>query len=387
MKKIPYACQWIDRNDIKAVQEVLSAQFITQGPLVKKFENEIAAYCQAKYAVAVNSGTSALHIACLAAGLKKGNEGITSPITFVASSNALIYCGARPVFADVQDDTICIGPLEIKKKISKKSKVIIPVHFAGHPCEMEEIRSIAEKNNLIVIEDAAHALGAQYKKDKIGSCRYSDMTVLSFHAVKHITTGEGGMVLTNNKELYGKLKKLRTHGITRDCKTARKKISLWYYEMQDLGFNYRLTDIQCALGLSQLKKLPYFLNKRREIAYKYNRAFSRCEELRSLLQRDDVSSAYHIYVLRFNLNKMAVSRREIFDEYRRKGILVNVHYIPVYYHPYYKRLGYRKGLCKNAERYYEEAITLPLYPKMSDAEVKKVIKVTEGILSQFRKKK
>jgi len=385
MKVIPYATQSIDKSDSKAIEEALYSEYLTQGPMVELFEKAVAEYCGAKYAVAVNSGTSALHIACLAAGLKKGDEGITSPITFVASANAILYCGAIPRFADVLSDTVCIDPKEIEKQINNRTKVIIPVHFAGHPCDMEEICKIAKKNKIIVIEDAAHALGAEYKGEKIGSCKYSDMTTLSFHAVKHITTGEGGMVLTNNRRLYELLKKFRSHGITRDPKMYNSDRGAWYYEMSELGYNYRLTDLQCALGISQLKKLPAFLKKRRNTAKKYDNYFYKTGYGLPLTVRSHVENAYHLYVVRFDRNKFQASRKEIFDEYRKAGIMVNVHYIPVYYQLYYKKLGYKKGICPRAEKYYDETITLPLYPGMSSRDVSRVINVTSKIMEKHER--
>lgn len=379
MKKIPYATQFIDKQDVKAVSNALLNEYLTQGPTVRKFEEEIAKYCGAKYAVAVNSGTSALHIACLAAGLKKGDEGITSPITFVASSNCMLYCGAKPVFADVDPETICIDPKEIEKKITKKTKVIIPVHFAGHPCDMKKISSIAKKHNLTIIEDACHALGSEYMGEKIGSCKYSDMAVLSFHAVKHITTGEGGAVLTNNKDLYERLLLLRSHGITRNSylfeSNNPKTDGDWYYEMQTLGFNYRITDFQCALGLSQLKKLPVFVKKRKEIVEIYNKTFENIDGIEPVKQKPWANPSYHLYVIRIDEKKLKIDRKALFDYLRKKGILVNVHYIPVYKQPYYQKIGYKNTFCKNAEEYYKSAITLPLYPKMKRKEVKIIIKI------------
>ena len=385
MKKIPYARQWIDKDDIKAVNNLLKSDYLTQGPKVEAFEKSIASYCGAKYAVAVNSGTAALHLACLAAGLKKNDEVITSSITFVASANCALYCGARPVFLDVNEATICIDPEQIEKKITSRTKIIIPVHFAGHPADLIKLKKIARKNNLIVIEDAAHALGAKYRGGRIGSGKYSDMTILSFHAVKHIVTGEGGMVLTNNKKLYDKLVMLRTHGKTRSPKSLNKNCGDWYYQMHYLGFNYRLTDIQSFLGLSKLKKLPDFIRRRKKIVAAYNKVFEGCDGLRPLIEKEDVNSSHHLYILRFDQKKFSISRKEIFDQYRKKGILVNVHYIPVYFQPYYKALGYKTGLCPTAENYYHQAITLPLYPKMSDLDVKRVIKITRHIIEKYKK--
>ena len=375
MNVIPYARQWVSPEDIRATEAALISEYLTQGPLVQELEKKVAAYCGAKYAVAVNSGTSALHAACFVAGIKPGDEVITSPITFVASANCILYCGGKPVFADIQEEDINIDPKEIEKKSTSKTKAILPVHFAGQPCDLEKIRDIAMAHNLIVIEDACHALGAEYKESKIGACKFSDMAVLSFHAVKHITTGEGGMVLTNNEDYYQKLLMFRTHGITRDPgKVANKDKGAWYYEMQFLGFNYRLTDFQCAMGISQLAKLDQFVERRQGIAHKYERAFKDLAGLRLIKELDGRSSSYHLYVIQVE------NRREVFDQLRAAGIAVNVHYIPVYWQSYYQELGYKLGLCPKAENYYEKAISLPMFPKLSDDEVDFVIgKVKEHI--------
>lgn len=375
MRTIPYATQWIDDEDINSVISALRSPYLTQGPIVEQFEKALASYCGSKYAVALNSGTSALHAACHAAGIKDGGEAITSPITFAASANSVLYCGGKVVFVDVQEDTVNIDPKEIKRNVTKKTKAVIPVHFAGHPCDMKEIQEIAKEHGLSVIEDAAHALGATYKGPKIGSCKYSDMTVLSFHAVKHITTGEGGAVLTNDPGLYEKLLMFRTHGITRDKeKLTNKNEGPWHYEMQDLGFNYRITDFQCALGISQLKRLDRFISRRREIFDMYNKAFKTVEGINIPVEKADSRSPWHIYVIRVN------SRGSMFASLREKGILVNVHYMPVYLHPYYKELGYARGLCPKAEEYYSQAITLPLYPKMTNEDVEYVIDAVKASL-------
>jgi len=373
LSKIPYATQWIEDDDLVAVAAALKSTNLTQGPLVTQFENKVAEYCGSKYAVAVNSGTSALHIASLAAGISPGDEVITSPITFVASANCALYCGAKPVFADVQDNTINLNPQEIRKKITLKTKAIIPVHFAGNPCEMEEISQIATENNLFVIEDAAHALGADYKGSKIGSCQYSDMTTLSFHAVKHITTGEGGAILTNNDELYEKLKLYRSHGITRDERYLKKSDGTWYYEMHNLGFNYRITDLQSALGISQLKKQDQFLSRRLEIAEVYNQAFCNLKGIKLLEQTTGAQAAWHLYVIQ------VADRKRIFNHLREKDIIVNVHYIPVYRQPYYQKLGYDGSACPVAEDYYERAISIPMFPKMTDEEVEYVVSLIKEI--------
>lgn len=380
MKTIPYGQHWIDEEDIKEVLQVLRSSWITQGPKIREFEDALCKYTGAKYAVAVSSGTAALHIACLAAGIKPDDEVITSPITFVASANCVLYCGGKPVFVDVQEDTVNIDPEEIKKSLTKKTKAIIPVHFAGQPCDMEEIKAIAEDKNLIVIEDACHALGAEYKKTNIGSCAFSDMTVFSFHPVKHITTGEGGVVMTNNKDLYEKLSIFRNHGITKDDSQFTIHNSQldgsWYYEMLELGFNYRITDFQCALGISQLKKLDNFVSKRIALVRKYNHKFAGLNGIKIPSERSYAKSSWHIYIIRIGESK---KRKFIFEHLRKSGIGVQVHYIPVHLQPYYReRLGVEKGNYPKAERYYEEAITLPLYPLMDDSDVDFVVeKITE----------
>jgi len=368
MNFVPYASQSISDDDIQAVNETLTSDYLTQGPKIKEFEDRVAEYCGAKYAVAVNSGTSALHAACFAAGIKSDDEVITSPITFAASANCVLYCGGKPIFADVQKDTINIDSRKIAKRLSPKTKAIIPVHFAGHPCDLQEIQKIAKKNDLIVIEDAAHALGAEYKGSKVGACKYSDMTILSFHAVKHITTGEGGMILTNDSKLYERLLMFRTHGITRQKKLMQNKDEgPWYYEMQLLGFNYRMTDFQAALGLSQLAKLDDFVERRRQIISKYQDAFSLLKEVSVPAEKTGLKSSWHLFCIRVK------DRKNIFQKLRENGLGVNVHYIPVYYQPYYEGLGYKRGICPNAEKYYDETITLPLYPKMKDQDVDFVI--------------
>ncbi len=383
-KTIYYAKQNINSQDVQCVSRVLKSDFLTQGPAVKKFEDAVAAFCGAKYAVAVNSGTSALHIACLASGLKDNDEAITSAITFVASSNSILYCRANPVFADISGDgTVCIDPREMLRNITPRTKVIIPVHFAGHPCENDKIYESARKKNISIIEDASHALGATYKGSRIGDCRYSDMTVFSFHAVKNMTTGEGGMVVTNNKNLYQKLLLFRSHGITRDQALLKKNYGPWHYEMQALGFNYRLTDIQSALGLSQLKRLTEFIKKRQEITYRYDRAFSRFEEIKTLVEKPYAGSSHHLYIIRLDSDKIRIPKKTVFKEYQKRGIIVNVHYMPVYQHPYYQNLGYKIGICPNAERYFNEAITLPLYPTMSREDISRVIKTTGNIITKY----
>jgi len=383
---IPYGQQWVDDDDIQAVVEVLKSDYLTTGPVVKEFEKEFARYVGAEYAVAVANGTAALHAAIFAAGIKKGDEVITSPITFAASANCILYQGGTPVFADIDEKTYNIDPVEIEKKITDKTKAIIPVHYTGQPCNMDEIQEIAQKSNLIVIEDAAHALGATYKGKKIGGL--SEMTIFSFHPVKHITTGEGGMITTNSEELYQRLVQFRNHGITKnpeDYLSFENSGEPWYHEQQYLGYNYRLTDIQCALGLSQLKKSELFLKRRREIAQKYNQAFKEMEGIIIPYQEKERSSSWHIYVIQLELEKLKIGRKEIFSELREHNLGVNVHYLPVYYHPYYQQLGYQKGICPVAEEFYKKIITLPLYPKMSNGEVEMVIDGVTSVINRFSK--
>lgn len=373
---IPYGRQWIDEEDIAAVVEVLRSDYLTTGPMVEKFEKKVADYVGAKYAVAIANGTAALHAACFAAGIKEGDEVITTPITFAASSNCVIYCGGTPVFADIDPDTYNIDPYDIERKITKKTKAIIAVHFTGQPCEMEHIHQIARKYSLTVIEDAAHALGAEYHGKKVGSL--SHMTIFSFHPVKHITTGEGGMIVTDDPKLYEQLKLFRTHGITRETGLLKKNDGPWYYEQLDLGYNYRITDLQCALGCTQMEKLPEFLKRRKELAQKYDQSFKDCKMIQIPYQTMGMQNAWHLYVIRVKNGK----RKEVFETLRTAGIGVNVHYIPVYQHPYYREHGYAEVCCPNAECYYEESISLPMYPGLSDEEQQYVI---EKVLEFVRK--
>jgi UDP-4-amino-4,6-dideoxy-N-acetyl-beta-L-altrosamine transaminase len=376
MNLIPYSCQYIDNEDIREVVKVLKSNFITQGPKIPEFEKTLGAYCGSKYVVVFNSGTSALHGAYFALGLGKGDEFITSPITFVATANAGLYLGAKPVFVDVEPDTGNIDVSKIEKKITRKTKLLVPVHYAGHPVDLKKISQIAKKYKLFVVEDACHALGAKYKGQKIGSCKHSDMTILSFHPVKHITTGEGGAVLTNNKYYYEKLLMLRNHGITKD----RSRFTIhdsrstgdWYYEMHSLGYNYRMTDIQAALGVSQLKKLDSFVERRRSIAGQYDKAFENNPYFDILIEKDCVFSSYHLYPIRLN-DKYKDKKKEIFSKLREEGLGVQVHYIPVYMQPYYKELGYKKGLCPVAEDFYQREISTPIYPSMENGEKQHVI--------------
>ena len=373
---IPYGRQCIEEDDIEAVVKVLRSDYVTTGPAVTEFEKTVAEYTGAKYAVAVANGTAALHVACLAAGLKEGDEVITTPITFAASANCALYCGAKPVFVDIDPDTYNIDPAKIEEKITPKTKAVIAVHFTGQPCKMDEIHAIAKKHHLLVIEDAAHALGADYKGKKIGSI--SDMTTFSFHPVKHITTGEGGMITTNNKELYDRLVQFRSHGITREERFLEKNEGAWYYEQLDLGYNYRITDIQCALGVSQMKKLDRFVAGRREIAKRYDEAFADMKGIKLPYQDKDCHNSWHLYVIQV----LEKNRKEVFDALREKGIGVNVHYIPVYKHPYYQKNGYKDVCCKQAEEYYANAISIPIYPLLTDKEQDYVIESIREVLCE-----
>lgn len=367
MHYIPYGRQSINEDDIKAVEEVLKSDFLTTGPKIAEFERKFADYVGAKYAVAVSNGTAALHIACMAAGIGEGDEVITTPITFAASANCALYCGATPVFADIDPVTYNISPESVESHVTERTKAIIPVHYTGQACDMDAIHKIADRYNLIVIEDAAHAVGAEYKGKKIGSL--SDMTEFSFHPVKHITCGEGGIVTTNREDLYEKLKLFRTHGITREEKFLHKVDGPWYYEQIDLGYNYRITDIQAALGISQLGRIDKFLEKRKKIAAKYDEAFKNFDGIEIPKQAEYSNSAYHLYVIKVDKS----IRKALFEYLRANNIGVNVHYIPVYTFPYYREHGYENVKCENAEKLYESIISIPIYYDLSDEEQDYVI--------------
>jgi len=379
---LPYGRQFIDEDDISAVVDVLRSPLITTGPKCREFEEAIAKYTGVEYAVAVSNGTAALHAACYAAGIGEGDEVITTAITFAASANAVLYCGGTPVFADIDAKTYNIDPEDIRRKITDKTKAIIPVHFTGQPCEMDEIMKIAEEFNLVVIEDGAHVLGSEYKGEKIG-CR-GDMQTVSFHPVKHITTGEGGVILTNNKDFYDKMMLFRTHGITRDEKLLNRNEGRWYYEQLDLGYNFRITDIQCALGISQLKKLDGFLEKRRALVGYYNELLKDVDGIITPYQSEDANSSWHLYIIKLDSQLVGNCRKEVFDELWKRNIGANVHYIPVYYHPYYQGLGYEKGLCPIAEELYDNMITLPLFTQMTEADVEYVVKNLKEIVGKYK---
>ncbi len=374
---IPYGHQTITEDDIQAVVDVLRSDYLTTGPAVEEFERKVAGYTGATYAVAVSNGTAALHTACLAAGIGPGDEVITTPITFAASANCVLYCGARPVFADIDPVTYNIDPEDIEKKITPRTKAIIPVHFTGQPCAMDEIHKIARKHGLLVIEDAAHALGAEYKGKKIGSLP-SDITIFSFHPVKPITTGEGGMAVTDDKGLYERLKLFRSHGITREEGMMEKKEGGWYYEQVALGFNYRMTDIQAALGSSQLGKLDGFIQRRQCVAERYNKAFEGAPGLILPAQQEGTKSGWHLYVLQ----APGFGRDRVFASLRDEGIGVNVHYIPVYRHPYYQRHGYQDTFCPNAEALYQDMISLPIYPGLEEGQQEIVIEKVLSVLGR-----
>ncbi|MED3201580.1 UDP-4-amino-4,6-dideoxy-N-acetyl-beta-L-altrosamine transaminase [Bacillus toyonensis] len=381
-KYLPYGQHQIDECDIQAVVDVLKGDFLTTGPSVQKFEEAIAKYVGVKYAVSFSNGTASLHAACYAAGITEGDEVITTPMTFVASANCILYQGGKPVFADIDNETYNISPKSIEEKITNKTKAIIPVHFTGQPVELDAIQKIAKENNLVIIEDAAHALGATYKNKKIGSI--GDMTMFSFHPVKHITTGEGGVITTNNPLFYEKLVQFRTHGIERNPQKLLENHGPWYYEMQFLGYNYRLTDIQAALGLSQLSKLDSFIKNRKKYVDIYNKEFSCLSEIIIPKQLPQTDSSWHLYILRLNTKLLKCNRKEIYEALQKENIGVNVHYIPVHLQPFYQKLGYGKGICPQAENVYEEIITLPLFPKMTEADVWDVIKAVRKVLSFYR---
>ena len=376
---IPYGRQDINQADIDAVVDVLRSDFLTQGPFVPAFEKAVAIYCRAQQAVAVNSATSALHIACLSLGVGKGDIVWTTPITFVASANCALYCGAKVDFVDIDPKTYNLSVERLRDKlihaerIGNLPKVVIPVHLCGQSCDMAGIHALSQQYGFKIIEDASHAIGGRYKGESIGNCRYSDITIFSFHPVKIITTGEGGMALTNDEQLAKRMRLLRSHGITRDdADMTNKSDGPWYYQQIDLGFNYRITDLQAALGLSQMQRLDDFVAKRHLIAKRYHQMLSGFPVV-TPWQHQDNYSGMHLYVLRLKLNELDKSHLDVFKSLRANGIGVNLHYIPVYHHPYYEKLGFRKGYCKEAEQYYGEAISLPMYPGLTEKQQELVV--------------
>lgn len=386
MNYIPYGRHDVSDADIQAVVDVLRSDFLTQGPAVPLFENTISEYCKSNYAVAVNSATSALHLACLALGVGNGDSVWTSPITFVASANCALYCGAKVDFVDIDPRTYNLCPLSLSEKLEKAEKlnslpkVLIPVHFSGQSCEMERIHELSLRYDFKIIEDASHAIGGDYKNEKIGNCKYSDITIFSFHPVKIITTGEGGVASTNNKYLAEQMSLLRSHGITRNPEEMiGESDGPWYYQQIDLGYNYRMTDIQAALGRSQMARVDQYVTRRHELAKRYNELLGKLP-VTLPWQHPDSYSAVHLYVICLQLDQIKKTHREVFEEMRMNGIGVNLHYIPVHTQPYYKKFDLKYGNCPNAEKYYAEAISLPIYPKMSEVEQDKVISTLKKAL-------
>jgi len=380
---LPYGRQLVGDDDIQAVVDVLRSDWLTTGPKAAEFEEALAARVGAKYAISFSSGTAALHAAAFAAGLKPGDEAITSPLTFAATANCVLYQGASPVFADVSRDTLNLDPELVRARLTPHTRAILPVDYAGHPADLDAFAEMAERHRLVVIEDACHALGAEYRGRRIGGI--AQMTVFSFHPVKHITTGEGGMVTTGDAKLAEVLRRFRNHGIGSEAR-QRQAAGQWHYEMQLLGFNYRLTDMACALGLSQLKKLDANLARRRELAAKYTSAFRMLPGIISPSARQDVNPAWHLYPIRLDLAKLACDRGQIFRALRAENIGVNVHYIPVHRHPYYRdRFGYRGGEYPVAEEAYERLISLPMFHGMSDQDIQDVIAAVVKVVTHFAK--
>jgi perosamine synthetase len=375
---IPYGRQTIDDEDIKAVREVLRSDWLTTGPKVAEFEEALARYVGAKFAVAVSSGTAALHCAMYALGIGPGHEVIVPAMTFAASANCVIYQGGTPVFVDVAADTLLIDPEDVERKITPQTKAIIAVDYAGQPCDYHALKEIADRHHLSLVADACHSLGATYRGRSVGSL--ADLSVFSFHPVKHITTGEGGMITTDREEYAKRLRIFRNHGITSDH-WQREAQGSWFYEMVDLGYNYRITDFQCALGMSQLQNLPRWLERRQEIARQYDEAFAGIKEIRPLAVEAEVRHAYHLYVIRVNKDERGFDRKTFFQALRSRGIGVNVHYIPVHLHPFYqKRFGTGPGLCPVAESVYEQILSLPMYPAMTDEDIKIVINTVRSLI-------
>ena len=382
--KIYYGRQWIDEDDINAVTSTLRSDFITCGPKVDEMERTLETYTGAKYAVAVSNGTAALHCACIAAGIGVGDEVVTTPLTFAASANCVLYCGGKPIFADINPKTYNIDPESIKNKITEKTKAVIAVDFTGQSVENREIRKICDDHNLIFIEDAAHAIGTKYDGKQVGSL--ADMTCFSFHPVKTITGGEGGAITTDNEEFYTKLVLAHTHGIVHDdcLMEEAPHEGPWYYEQISLGYNYRITDFQAALIVSQMKKLNMFASRRKEIVKKYNEAFSQIPEIIVQKEIPQSDSCRHLYIIRLDLDKLNCTRREFFDAMSAENVQCQIHYVPVYWFPYYKHLGYERGLCPNAEEVYKGIMSIPLYPKMTNQDVEDVIHAVRKVVDNYR---
>ncbi len=382
--KLSYGRQYIDSEDIAAVADTLNSDFLTCGPKVEAFEAELCQLTGAGYAAAVSNGTAALHVACLAAGIGPGDEVITTPITFAATANAVLYCGGTPIFADIDPETYEIDPLSIESKITHKTKAVITVDFTGQACDYDAIRAVCRKHGLLLIEDAAHSIGTRYRGIPVG--KIADLTTFSFHPVKTVTAGEGGAVLAQDAALAERVKLFARHGITREKELLRDQgNSGWYYEQQLLGYNYRLTDLQCALAVSQLKKLDRFAARRRELAEQYDRLLGAIPEVRLQKETDGSETVRHLYILRLDFIGLCCTRKEIYDALQAENIGVNVHYIPVYYFPYYQQLGYQKGLCPRAEEYYESCLTLPLFYSMTDRDQLDVVHAVDKVITYYRK--
>lgn len=384
-EKIYYGRQWIEDDDVEAVVNTLRSDLITCGPKVSELERELEKCTTAEYAVVVSNGTAALHCACMAAGFGKGDEVITTPLTFAASANCILYCGATPVFADVDPQTYNIDPVDIEAKITDKTRAIVAVDFTGQVARINEIRQICDQYNLIFIEDAAHAIGTKYNGRPVGCL--ADMTCFSFHPVKTITAGEGGAITTNDRKLYKQLVLAHAHGITREegwMEEAPHKEE-WYYEQINLGYNYRMTDFQASLLLSQLKKLEKFKKRRQEIVVEYDKAFGAMPEIIVQKEIGESDTCRHLYIIELNLDMLKCSRRGFFDAMSAENVQCQVHYIPVYWFPYYRHLGYKRGLCKNAEKIYKSIMSIPLYPKMTDQDVKDVIHAVMKVVENYRK--
>ncbi|MDE5866936.1 MAG: UDP-4-amino-4,6-dideoxy-N-acetyl-beta-L-altrosamine transaminase [Lachnospiraceae bacterium] len=382
--KIYYGHQYIDDADIQAVVDVMRSDYLTCGPKITELEQKLCDVTGAKYAVVCSNGTAALHIACLAAGVSAGDEVITTPITFAASANCALYCGARPVFADIDPETYNIDPDSVAKCVTEKSKAVVAVDFTGQSVELDEIMQLCRDKNMVLIEDGAHVIGTKYKGRPNGSI--ADMTTLSFHPVKTVTGGEGGAVLTNNVEYYQKLLLYRAHGITRDeSLLEHPSDGPWYYEQIALGYNYRMTDMQAALIISQLDKLDMFSKRRKEIVVKYNEAFSKISSIIVQKEIAESDTTRHLYILRLKPENLSIDRKKFFEALAAENVCCNVHYIPTYYFPYYEKMGYKKGICPNAEKLYEEIISLPLYFAMTDEDVESVIAAVRKIATYYSK--
>lgn len=383
--KIYYGHQWIEEDDIQAVVEVLKSDYLTTGPYVADMEHALEKYTGAKHAVAVSNGTAALHCACIAAGIGPGDEVITTPITFAASANCAFYCGARPVFADIDLNTYNIDPASIEKCITEKTKAVMSVDFTGQVVKVKEIREICDKHHLIFIEDAAHSIGTKYNGKMVGSL--ADMTCMSFHPVKTVTSGEGGAILTDNDEFYNKLLLAHTHGITHDeaLMEGTSHEGPWYYEEIALGYNYRITDFQAALFMSQLSKINRFISRRKEIVRRYNEAFEGMQEIIVQKEIPESDTSRHLYIIRLVLDKLNCTRREFFDAMAAENVQCQIHYVPVYWFPYYQHLGYEKGLCPNAEEVYKSIISIPLYPAMTERDVDDVITAVKKVVDAYKK--